>query len=334
MSDLKKTGGTRTIKTRRFEPELNAEDLQYYFTMYQNKTLNLDLQRVTEYFPTDRTFIEMLKFYEQTFDITFKKVELPSLYPTNAHYELWSNGELYGYITVDLYPRQGKFTHFACFPIIEGYDDNPAWAILGCNFNEKLNFSELTTLLHEFGHAIHQVLGSKASPYYELNGLMVETDFVEAPSQILENWCYEADVLNKLSANTIPKDVREKIVAMKKFSVAFPWTRIATMALFDQKMHTSTDSRLANMYEKYIKMYRPDTMPGSYVASWGHLGCSGYAGKYYAYVWTFVLAADLYNNFDAARYKKIILECGGVRNASDMIRDYLGRDFNPHALSV
>lgn len=286
-----------------------------------------------------------------------------------------------GYFYLDLYPREGKYPHAAMWDLIPGHRKHNgvqtlALATLLCNFppakmnasdandatdaNDAnpanpanleaearpslLSYQNVTTLFHEFGHVIHGICGGRGQRWVMLSGTNVETDFVEAPSQMIEQWLWEPVVLRRVTRHyktgeSIPEDLLKSLIASRYVGKARDWTRQAVLAKVDQVLHSRGDWSVAGMKEAYCKIsdqymgYSCGT--GRFLASWAHLA-HGYDAKYYSYVWSRVIAADLYSRFlkngnpldseIGRQYRRCILEPGGRLDGDQMVRNFLNRD--------
>ena len=250
---------------------------------------------------------------------------------------------------------------------------------LVCNFPTApslMPLGEVETLFHEFGHALHCICSGYRCKYAEFGFGRVVTDFVETPSQIVELWLRNPGILKRIShhyetGESLPDDLATKIVkSHSSGKEAYDWLRICAMAHFDHQVYTAcldlcndkcetefslcSGSKQDSLSEKpndfCLTTYFSTTMGSccplipphdTYINRWGHLGCNMYAGKYYSYVWSMVLATDLYSVFEKSgnildptigrRYRKIILESGNAVDASDLVEKFLGRPYNGEA---
>lgn len=245
-------------------------DYKYYDRLMKEKEYSVDEMKIAEYFPLDATISGMLKVFESSMGFVFIKLddgELAKLSPTgraedvtwhpdNIVYSVWndeSEGEGFiGYLYMDLHPRPGKYTHCSNFNMQSAFTlkdvtrHYPA-TVLVCNFSEPtpnkpslLKHHEVVTLFHELGHGIHN-LASKCL-YTKFHGTATARDFCEAPSQMLENWCWTPSVLTYLSRHwrtdeQIPDDLAQKLVATKDVNSAFYYLGQLHFALFDMACH-------------------------------------------------------------------------------------------------
>lgn len=254
-----------------FDGDLYMWDQAYYSRIMKEKEYQVDEQKIAEYFPVESTFAGMLKIFEQIFGFVF--VELPAeerarLSPTGKAedivwhedvlvYSVWDDeaagSGFCGYLYLDLHPRDNKYGHNANFNLEPGYTTEdggrhyPVTALV-CNFSKPsakkpslLKHSEVVTLFHELGHGIHDLSGRTRYSYF--HGTNVVPDFVEAPSQMLENWCWTPSVLKSLSKHwdtneQIPDDLVEKLVATKHFNSAIATLGQLNVGIFDMAVHS------------------------------------------------------------------------------------------------
>ena len=258
---------------------------------------------------------------------------------------------------MDLFPRKGKYGHAAAFTLTSGHETAEGGYLMPmssivANFNAPsegepslLTHNQVETLFHEFGHIMHQVL--TRAKYATFSGTRVKRDFVEAPSQMLESWCWEKESLQKLSGHykdtskKLPDELIQKMVDAKLANVGITYLRQVMFATLDMEYHTHSNVNTTEVYARLAKDIMlvpiPDgTMPQ---ASFGHL-MGGYDAGYYGYLWSEVYAADMYTRFEQAGlldekagsdYRKWILEPGGEKPPLDLISGFLGRQPNQDA---
>lgn len=338
---------------------VDAWDWRYYDVRLKEKKFNIDTQKIKEYFPLATVNAGLFEIYQTLLGVEFKAApELPRWHESVLPYRVIKDGKTVAYFYMDLFPREGKYGHAAAFTLLSGYlqaDGNyraPISSIVA-NFNAPsdgkpslLEHSEVETLFHEFGHIMHQVLTTAS--YQSFSGTAVSRDFVEAPSQMLENWVWETVPLAKVSghylnpAEKLPEDTVKKLIAAKNLDAGVKYLRQAAFASLDLEYHNS-GARVDTtaVYAKAMKeiMLVP-IQEGTYPqASFGHL-MGGYDSAYYGYLWSEVYAADMYTRFASegllnpqtgADYRKWILEPGGTQDAFDLLRGFLGRDPNQTA---
>jgi thimet oligopeptidase len=259
-----------------------------------------------------------------------------------ATYDVVRAGERLGRIHLDLHPRTGKYGHAAQFDLTPGIAGRQlAEGVLVCNFSRTLmEHDHVVTLFHEFGHLVHHVLAG-GHPWVRFSGVATEWDFVEAPSQMLEEWAWDADVLRSFATDAddrpIPRDLVERMRTAHEFGKG-PRARTQMFyAALSYTLHhevpedvTATVRELQARYDVFG--YVPDT---HFHTSFGHL--EGYGSGYYTYMWSLVIAKDLFSAFDpddlfdttvAHRYRDRVLAAGGSRDAADLVQDFLGRPYD------
>ena len=252
-----------------------------------------------------------------------------------------------GYFFLDLHPREGKYGHAAIFPLQtpctkpDGSHQLSVCAMMA-NFTKPtkdkpslLSHDEVTTYFHEFGHIMHMISNTGET------GLHVEWDFIEAPSQMLENWCWNEISLRRMSGHykddsPIPEDLLQKMIDSRVANAGgFNLSQII-YATFDQRIHTRAEANTKELYRDTVKEINGiDTLSNTNVpATIGHM--IGYAAQYYGYLWSEVFSFDMFEtkfgkaglmNPDAGmEYRNKILAPGGTKDAFDLLRDFLGRE--------
>ncbi len=321
----------------------------------KKKNYSLDEEKVREYFPADLVVNGMFEVYSKMLGVTYVKVEDSKAWSTGVSlYEIrdTKSGDLIGHFYGDFFPRDGKYGHAAAFTLISGRElsggvySKPISAIVS-NFNPPadgkpslLSHDEVETLFHEFGHIMHQTL-TKA-PYASLSGSSTARDFVEAPSQMLENWVWSPEILKVISGHylnqeeKLPKELLDQMLAARDFNQGYFYVRQLFLALLDMSYHTSdvkVDST-AVLNKLYTDIIGINALEGGHFqASFGHL-MGGYDAGYYGYLWSEVYAADMFTQFEAggllnsdvgAKYRHVILEQGNMRDPLTLVEEFLGR---------
>jgi thimet oligopeptidase len=244
-----------------------------------------------------------------------------------------------------LYPRDGKYNHAAAFPVRAGSTlvNRTPISVLVTNFDRKgLNHDELETLLHEFGHVLHGVLSK--TRYADQSGTSVKRDFVEAPSQMFEEWGRREEAL-KLFAELCPECPRltkaqiEQLDAARKYGQGIRFSRQRQYAAYDMTLHTGVPPAAMPTWAAIESKTRLGHVEGSMLpASFAHL-MGGYAAGYYGYMWSQVLALDMLSAFGGKlmnpdvgrRYRQTILASGGQRPPLALVESFLGRKPNSEA---
>lgn len=320
--------------------EVTIADFFYLLGALRRERHDVDAQLVRSYFPFDRVLPGVLAITGRLFDIEYVPVDVPTWHADVHSYDVVRDGELLGRIHLDLHPREGKYNHAACFGIAPGITGRvvPEAALL-CNFSRGLmTHDEVTTFFHEFGHLVHDILGG-AQRFARFSGVATEWDFVEAPSQLLEEWAWDAEVLATFTANAagepIPAELVEKMVVADRFGRALEVRRQLGHANVSYHLHVDRPADLQAATEHWYRVTSPvQPLPGLHsYAGFGHL--TGYGACYYTYQWSLVIARDLLSGFGgdllnaeaAERYRREILEPGGSRDAADLVEAFLGRPF-------
>jgi thimet oligopeptidase len=337
---------------------LFAWDLSYYRKKLLDTKYQLNTDEVKEYFEMNNTLQGMFKVYENLFDIQIKEVSnVPTWYSKVKSYEMYKEGKRIGNFYLDLYPRQNKYTHFACFPIsqyrlAEGKEVIPVSALI-CNFPEGnesqpslLYHSDVVTLFHEFGHLVHSMLGR--SDIASQGPFAVKGDFTEAPSQFLENWVWEYEPLRLFAKHyktgeVLPLSLYNKMNATRQVGIASQYSRQAMLGVIDFTFEDKYDSiKGKDIVEvsrdlNYITQV-PFAEGSHFITSFTHL--NGYAANYYGYLWSKVFAEDMFSVFKkngvmdkqtGIRYRKEILEKASTKDEMEMLRAFLQREPNSSA---
>lgn len=339
---------------------LDQWDVAYYNNQMKKRDYNVDTEVIREYFPAHLVVAGLFKVYSTLLGVEFKEV---------ANAEVWSpDVKLYeiidaktktriGHFYADFFPRAGKYGHAAAFTLISGRKLGPKYeetvSAIVSNFSPAsadkpslLTHDEVETLFHEFGHIMHQTL-TKA-PYASLSGSSTARDFVEAPSQMLENWVWNENILNMISGHykdetkKLPKALLDKMLAAKDFGQGRFYTRQLMLGIFDMTIHSQAGK--VDVTKAYEDVYRDvigqePIAGGRFPGTFGHM-MGGYDAGYYGYLWSEVYAQDMFSLFEkrgllnttlGSKYRKAILEKGGMQDAIDLLRKFLGREPNSDA---
>ncbi len=343
------------------EQKILSSDFRYYSNILKDKKYSVDKQEIKQYFPTLFVVDKMLEFYQEIFSLKFYEIANPPTWHEDVRaFSIVDNqsSEFIGVFFLDLYPRKGKFSHAAAFPLIGGYMKEDGTyqntvAAMVCNFPKDteeqpslLSHDEVETLYHEFGHIIHQT--TTRAKYRKFSGSSVSRDFVEAPSQMLENWVWEPSILKGISkhyktGDPLPDELMDKMVKAKTAIVGLRYLRQIFFATYDMTVHNrwSPDLDIETLWgelqEKISLIPSTEgTFPG---ASFGHI-IGGYDAGYYGYLWSEVIAQDLYTRFEkegatskkaGLDYRKFILEPGNETPEEKLVENFLGRNYNNEA---
>jgi thimet oligopeptidase len=317
---------------------VSIADFWYLLGAIKREQYDVDAQLVRSYFPFERVVAGVLDVIGRLLDVEYVPVDAPAWHDDVQSFDVVRGGERLGRIHLDLHPREGKFSHAACFPLAPGVAGRvlPEAALL-CNFSRGLlEHDEVVTFFHEFGHLVHDILGGRQR-FARFSGVATEWDFVEAPSQLLEEWAWDAGVLASFSGNAegepIPADLVARMRTADAFGRALEVRRQLGHANVSYHLHVDRPADLQAETERLYAAASPvQPLPGLHsYAGFGHL--TGYGACYYTYQWSLVIARDLLSGFgdglmDAAaarRYRTEVLERGGSRDARDLVEAFLGR---------
>jgi thimet oligopeptidase len=329
--------------------DIDAADSAYYTELVRREMFNVDSQELRGYFDSAKVQQGLLDVTGRLLGLEYRAVPNGATWhPDVDVYEVLMGGGLIGRIHLDLHPREGKFKHAAMFEITAGIADAQlAEGALACNLPTGLmEHSDVVTLFHEFGHLVHHIL-AHGQRFAALAGIATEWDFVEAPSQMLEEWAWDADVLRTFAINGAGDAIPAELVARMRLADEFgngigvrTQTFYSAVSYFlhrdRPKDRTADIVALQNKYSEFA--YLPDT---HFQANFGHL--TGYSSAYYTYMWSQVIAKDLFSAFNpadlfdqkvAVRYRDLILAKGGSADAADLVRDFLGRDYSFEAFAA
>lgn len=336
--------------------KIRSSDYVYIENSYSKKHYNFDEREVANYFPVERTVAGIFSIYQDFFSLTFKEEQPEGLWDDSVRaIGVYSKDGAHrlGYVLLDLYPREGKYSHACCCPIIPALSSgNTAVTMVIANFPKAsgdkpalLTHRDVTTFFHEFGHAMHYILGR--TKLAECSGFHVKWDFVEMPSQILEEWMYDRDLLREVSGHyqtgeSLPEHLINALIDLRKITAGYDAVRQCYFALFSlacykpgaqkdvMKLFREIGAELLPFIESDPQNHTP--------ASFGHL--MGYGPRYYGYMWSKVYALDMFDLIQkhglrdpeiGGRFKKYILGPGGSDDPNNLLRNFLGRDPNQEA---
>ena len=331
----------------------------YYNNILLKDKYDLDQNLVKEYFETNNVINGLFQIAQHLYDIEFEEVPNPSVWNEGVRlFNVKQDGKVISRFYIDLYPRANKFSHAASFPMISGKETSDGYqlptATLVCNFPAPtadmpslLPHSDVETFFHEFGHVLHSVL-TKAKLSSQA-GTSVARDFVEAPSQIFENWVWSYDALKLFAKHyktgeVLPKELFDKMLAAKNVGSGLAYTQQVYYGILDFTLHDKYDPtsskpivEIQKELQNKITLY-PYLEGTQMFAAFGHL--MGYAAGYYSYLWALVYAQDMFSVFEkngvmdvntGKRYRDIVLANGGSRDELEMVKEFLGREPNQSA---
>jgi len=316
-------------------------DLWYLIGAVKREQFDVDAKLIRSYFPFDRVRSGVLDTVGRLLDLDFAPAAVTTWHEDVQSYDVVRGGTLLGRIHLDLHPRDDKFSHAACFAVVPGVAGRsvPEGALV-CNFSRGLlDHEDVVTFFHEFGHLVHFILSGQGE-WGRFGAFQAEWDFMEAPSQLLEEWAWDADVLASFSAGPdgepIPAELAIRMMAADGFGRALGIRRQLGYAQTSYHLHVDRPDDLQAATEHWFDSLSPvKLLPGLHpYAGFGHL--TDYGACYYTYEWSQVIARDLLSAFDGdlmdpavgARYRSEILERGATRDANDMVEAFLGRPYS------
>ena len=344
------------------DDKLMPWDFSYWSERYQEAEYSLNAEELKPYFQLESCIDAVFGLANRLYGITFEELNNLSVYHEDVKvYEVKdADGSHLALFYADFFPRASKrggawMTEFRGQSIRDGVEKRPFISIV-CNFTKPtadapslITHDEFTTFLHEFGHALHGILAK--GRYGSLTGTNVSRDFVELPSQIMENWAFEPEYLNSFAKHyqtgeAIPADLIEKIVAAKNYLAGYGQVRQLHFGYLDMAWHTLKEVPAESAIEFEQKVLAPyAVMPSvegtGFSTSFSHIFSGGYSAGYYSYKWAEVLEADAFSLFKekgifntevAESFRKNILEMGGAEDESVIYRNFRGHDPQPEAL--
>ena len=336
--------------------QIGTWDWRYYSNQIKKTKYNVDTEALRAFFPFQNVLEGMFNIYQSIFGLKFEKIVAPYKWVDDLQFYVVTDaatGEPLGMFYLDMFPREGKFNHFAEFGIISGKQlsdgkyQRPVAALL-CNFPPPspdkpslMTHSDVETLFHEFGHCLHEI--TTRSKYGRFAGTHVPGDFVEAPSQMLQNWVWDKKVLDTFAADyrdpskKIPGDIIQKMNEAKKATAGVFYRRQFAFASLDLAMHDAHPENaqwdcVAISNPILEKVFLPIDPSTTFVTYFGHM--NGYDAGYYGYAWADAIAADMATVFEKGGYldkqagmklRKEIYEQGDGRDVAVSIEKFLGR---------
>ena len=334
-----------TLKVPLEKAEITRWNQGYWSEKLRQAKYKVDQEKLRDYFPTEASQKWLFSISSELYGIEFKPVKVKAWHDEVEYYAVHdkATGEFLGGLYVDKYPREGKYGHAAVWGAYGGSTLNQRRpvSVLVTNFNRKgLNSNELETFVHEMGHALHGILSK--TRYTEQSGTSVERDFVEAPSQMYEEWARRLETLSKVADYCEPTCPRvdaamtERLKNVKNYGRGLHYARQALYAQYDMALHGKDAKNIEplklwqDMEGKTALGYvSGQQFPGQF----GHL-MGGYQAGYYSYMWSEVIALDMLSSFGdqlmdkkvGAHYRNTVLAQGGQKHGEQMVKDFLGRD--------
>lgn len=326
---------------RRDDPSATAvtpADSLYYDQVVRLEQYDVDAQEVRRYFRYDKVRDGVMSTIGRLLGLTFTSVTAPVWDASVEVYDVASDGERIGRFYLDMHPRAGKFNHAAQFSLVPGIAGvRLPEGVLVCNFpTGSMEHDDVCTFFHEFGHLVHEIVGGHQR-YAEFSGVATEWDFVEAPSQLLEEWAWDAGVLGSFATDDAGEAIPASLVAKMRRADEFgrgSWTRRQlNFTALSYGLHATPPEDLDAFTAQVDEHFGPFApLPDTHqVTGFGHL--EGYGPAYYTYLWSLVIAKDLLTAFGddlmneqvGRRYRDQILAPGGSRDAADLVESFLGR---------
>ncbi|OGZ60576.1 MAG: hypothetical protein A2919_01710 [Candidatus Spechtbacteria bacterium RIFCSPLOWO2_01_FULL_43_12] len=332
---------------------ISSWNSMYFMEAVKREIFDFDSNVVMEYFSYGQVKQGILSVYGDLFGIEFIPNSDISVWHRSVEcYDVLEGTEIIGRIYLDMHPRNGKYKHAACGTLVPGIKDKQIpEVVLMCNFPGErksdsglMQFGQVKTFFHEFGHLLHNVFAGKQK-WVSYSGISTQRDFVETPSQLLEEWLGDPQVLRRIgkhyeTGEPIPEELAEKLSRIKEFGKVLHVRRQAFLATVAFRMHTHPDPANLDFAKLWEEIYS-EHLEGTHMwTSWTHL--YGYSSNYYTYMWSLVIAKDLMTGFNpenlmdkdiAHRYRKTVLEPGGSLDAADLVSNFLWRPYSFKAFS-
>jgi peptidyl-dipeptidase Dcp len=339
-----------------FSEKIQPWDWSYFAEKLKQHRYDYDEEQTRPYFKLENVIEGVFELTQKLWGLTYKpNPDIPVYHPDVKTYEVYDvDGRFLSVLYLDFFPRDGKSAGAWMTSFREQYRQNEQdyrpHVSLVCNFSKPtdtkpslLTFNELTTFLHEFGHALHGIFSDVTYP--DLSGTNVYRDFVELPSQILENWALEKEFLDMFARHyqtgePIPSDLVDKIIASRNYHAAYATVRQLGFALNDMAWHSITSPVTTNAEEFERKATEPvrifPPIDGVLMsAAFSHIFAGGYSAGYYSYKWAEVLDADAYEAFKeagifnkktASAFREFILSKGGSRHPMELYVQFRGKE--------
>lgn len=316
------------------------------------QSYSYDAQEVRPYFPYKQVEQGLLDITAEMYGIQYRPAADAVIWHQDVRaFDVVRGDEKVGRIFLDMHPREGKYQHAAQFTLRSGVKGSQLpEGVLVCNFPNPrtdppalMEHDDVVTMFHEFGHLMHHVLGGQQR-WIEQSGVATEWDFVEAPSQMFEEWAWSHDTLKRFARHhetgaVIPDDLVQRMRRADKFGIGLQTVQQMFYASVSLRFHTmepgglDMQTEVRRLQEKYTPFKFVEGT--SFHTNFGHL--NGYSALYYTYMWSLVIAKDMLTPFHkhglmnpewTVKYRDAVLARGGTRDAADLVKDFLGRDFN------
>ncbi len=311
------------------------------------KLYKVDSKEIRPYFPFEQTLQGLLDITSAIYDIQYVAVTDAKPWHEDVKvYDVMRGADKLGRVYLDMHPRENKYKHAAQFSLKDGVIGvQLPEGVLVCNFakgDELMEHDDVVTMFHEFGHLMHHVLGGHHE-FIRQTGVATEQDFVEAPSQMFEEWAWNHETLKRFAKNAagevIPKDLVDRMRKADSFGIGTQTVQQMFYASISLAFHTADPAKLDTLAE--VKRLQAKYTPFAYVdgtsfhTSFGHL--MGYSAVYYTYMWSLVIAKDLLTPFEKGglmntattyAYRDKVLVPGGAKDAAVLVKDFLGRNYD------
>ena len=329
------------------QARIDRWDVSFFRERLREKRFAIDQEELRKYFPTSGAMRWMLDISERLYDVRFEEVKVETWHPDVIYLDVReaATGDFIGGIYLDLYPREGKYKHAAAWPVrgVSRRSGRKPISALVTNFDRVgLTHDELETLLHEFGHVLHGVLSQ--TEYNQHSGTSVERDFVEAPSQMFEEWASRMESLDRMRDHcpgcpSIDPSLVKRLNSAKRFGAGIDFGRQLLYASFDMSLSGESPGPALEVW-KAMEAATPMgyVEDSSFPGTFEHIA-SGYAAGYYGYMWAKVIALDLVSTFGTdlmngergRRFRELILSRGSEEPARDLVERFLGRPVSSEA---
>ena len=342
--------------------QLEKWDGGYYSEKLKQQLFNLDDEKLKPYFQLEKVLNGAFTIAEKLYGLTFTEVfDIDKYHPEVMTYEVTDeNKDLVAVFYADFFPRKGKrngawMTSFKSQYVKNGINERPHVSNV-CNFTKPtetkpslLTFNEVTTLFHEFGHGLHGMLADTIYP--SLSGTSVYWDFVELPSQVMENWCYEPEALALFATHyetgeVIPQEYVNKIKESASFQEGLATMRQLSFGLLDMGWHGQDPSNITDVKTFETEQFAatqlyPEVAENAMSTAFSHIFQGGYSSGYYSYKWAEVLDADAFEYFKekgifnkevATKFKENVLSKGGTEPPMELYKRFRGQEPKPDAL--
>ncbi len=326
--------------------KLEPWDSGYTSQIVQRQSYGYDRQEARQYFAYTNVRDGIMRLTQDLFGVEIRPWNTPKWDPLIETYEMYDHGKLIGQFYIDSHPRPGKYEHANMVPLRSGLAGRrvPMGALVmnlpaGDHTTGLMEHSDVVTFLHEFGHMLHHIFGGQTARWAGQSGVATEWDFVEAPSQMLENWVYDYDTLKTFAVNkdgqVIPRELVHKMNNARYFDLGMTDMRQLALSNVSLQFHLApAPADLGAAYRAYDAKYNLITQPPENQGQDSFTHLNGYSAAYYTYRQSVLIAEDMFTRFQtnglrdratAQRYREMVLAPGGTRPAAELVSAFLGR---------